>query len=94
MLAQKEQHHQMEKANGFETSLLEMTRRASVWRTESSGPTERWMSSVDVDGVVVVGWLGRASTILHCTHHVTHVGSRDTSVSFSFLPFSIFVSLE
>ena len=38
----------------------------------------------DCDGLVVVGWLGRASTTLQCTHHVTHVGSRDTSVSFSF----------
>ena len=35
--------------------------------------------------VVVVGWLGRASTTLHCTHHVSHVGSRDTSVFFSFV---------
>ena len=24
-----------------------------------------------VAGVVVVGWLGRASTTLHCTHHVS-----------------------
>ena len=36
------------------------------------------------DGKVVVGWLGGASTTLHRTHHVTHVGSRDTSVSFLF----------
>ena len=45
------------------------------------------------DGAVVVGWLGRASTTLHCTHHVTHEGSRDTSVFFLFL-FDIFVVLS
>ena len=34
-----------------------------------------------VTGMVVVGWLGWGSTTLHCTHHMPHVGSRDTSVS-------------
>ena len=43
----------------------------------------------------MVGWLGRASTILHYTHHVTHAGSRDTSVSFFlFLRFLYFVALS
>ena len=42
-------------------------------------------------GMVVVGWLGRASTTLHYTHHVSHAGSRDTAVSFLFfLPFVLF----
>ena len=36
-------------------------------------------------GMVVAGWLGRASTTLHCTHHMPHVGSRETLVSFFFL---------
>ena len=44
-------------------------------------------------GAVVVGWLGRASTTLHCTHHVTHEGSRNTSVSFSFPTFVALSSL-
>ena len=40
-----------------------------------------------------VGWLGRASTTLHCTHHMPHTGSRDTTVSFLFhLAFSLALS--
>ena len=38
-------------------------------------------------GKVVVGWFCGVSTTLHRTHHVTHVGSRDTSVSSPCLPF-------
>ena len=44
-------------------------------------------------GMVVVGWLGRASTTLHYTLHVSHAGSRNTAVSFccpSFLLFQQF----
>ena len=33
-------------------------------------------------GVVVVGWLGRVSTILHCTHHLPTFRLRDASASF------------
>ena len=28
-----------------------------------------WFASRQTTGMVVVGWLGRASTTLHCTHH-------------------------
>ena len=36
-------------------------------------------------GMGVVGWLGRATHTLHCTHLMPHVGSRDTLVSFLFV---------
>ena len=39
---------------------------------------------------MVVGWLGRVSTTLHCTHHVPTFRLRDASA----LPFNIFTSLE
>ena len=38
------------------------------------------------DGLVVVGWLGRVSTTLHCTHHVLTPISRHLSVFFFFDP--------
>ena len=52
-----------------------------AWRRNVNYP-EFFLTIV---GMVVVGWLGRASTTLHYTHHVSHQGSRDTSVSFSFI---------
>ena len=45
-------------------------------------------------GMVVVGWLGRASTTLHYTHHVSHAGSRDTAVSFLFAFLCTFSSFD
>ena len=37
-------------------------------------------------GLVIVGWLGRACTTLHCTHHMPHVGSETPwCLSFSLL---------
>ena len=43
-----------------------------------------WRSALFA-GMVVVGWLGRASKTLHHTHHVSHADSRDTAVSSFFL---------
>ena len=61
-----------------------MGRRVGRWVGRSQKTQEKKEKQGRRSGMVVVGWLGRASTTLHYTHHVSHAGSRDTAVSFLF----------
>ena len=62
---------------------------AHAWRMRGVGCLCSGPAGAADGGVVVVGWLGRASTARHCTHHVHH------SVFFlPLLPFGVLISLE